>query len=79
MSKAKVITAAKPELGFVETGKPNFTLEKIFKLGGVAHTFNPTLRRQADGFLSSKPAWAGQLGLHRKILSQKKNLVAALF
>jgi hypothetical protein len=45
----------------------------------VAHAFNPsTWEAEADGFLSSRPAWStewvpGQPGLHRETLSQKQN------
>jgi hypothetical protein len=43
----------------------------------VAHAFNPsTWEAEADGFLSSRPAWStewvpGQPGLHRETLSRK--------
>jgi len=43
----------------------------------VAHAFNPsTWEAEADGFLSSRPAWStegvpGQPGLYRETLSQK--------
>ena len=45
--------------------------------GVVAHAFNPSTREaEADGFLSSRPAWStewvpGQPGLHRETLSRK--------
>jgi hypothetical protein len=44
----------------------------------MAHAFNPSTREaEADGFLSSRPAWStkwvpGQPGLHRETLSQRK-------
>jgi hypothetical protein len=51
----------------------------------VAHAFNPsTWEAEADGFLSSRPAWStewvpGQPGLHRETLSQKKKKKANHF
>ena len=52
--------------------------KKHHSRAAVAHTFNPCTREaEADGFLSSRPAWStewvpGQPGLHRESLSQKK-------
>ena len=49
-----------------------------FLLGMVAHAFNPSTREsEADGFLSSRPAWSpkwvpGQPRLYRETLSQKQ-------
>jgi hypothetical protein len=39
----------------------------------VAHAFNPsTWEAEAGGFLSSRPTWSTQPGLHRETLSKKK-------
>jgi hypothetical protein len=45
---------------------------KINKMRGVVvHAFNPsTHEAEADGFLSSRPAWS--TGIYRETLSQKK-------
>jgi hypothetical protein len=51
----------------------------MWKLGVVAHTFNPsTWEAEAGGFLSLRPAWSTewdpeQPGLHRETLSQNNN------
>jgi hypothetical protein len=55
-------------------------IQEFISLGAerVAHSFNPSTREaEAGGFLSSRPAWStkwvpGQPGLHREILSKKK-------
>jgi hypothetical protein len=49
-----------------------------FRRAVVAHAFNPsTWEAEADGFLSSRPAWStnrvpGQPGLHKETLSRNK-------
>jgi hypothetical protein len=58
--------------------------KSIFSTGQwpvVAHAFNPgTSEAEADGFLSSRPAWStewvpGQPGRYRKTLSRKKKKI----
>jgi hypothetical protein len=40
----------------------------------VVHAFNPsTWEAEAGRFLSSRPAWSTEPGLHRETLSQKQN------
>jgi hypothetical protein len=51
--------------------------KSVLRLGMVVHAFNPsTQEAEADGFLSSRPAWStkrvpGQPGVYRETLSRK--------
>jgi hypothetical protein len=69
----------------IKTTIPFLFLRNHFCWAVVAHAFNPnTWEAEADGFLSSRPAWSttwapGQPGLYRETLSRKKKSFWKIF